>query len=82
MDFFRIEAAYCNEGERYGEEVFYVEADGPTAAEALGREAATQSKYDDPRIPDRHIEFEAERVEREDIPDETLVYRQWPTPTP
>lgn len=80
--FYRIEASFYNEGEQYGMDVFYVEADSLRAAEGLGREAATQSKYDDDRIPDRSVHIEAEQIEQDDIPDGELVYRLWLSATP
>lgn len=82
MSIYRVEATFSNEGEFYGRETIYVEADGRRVAEGLAHEAVTQSEYDDPRIPDRSVLLEFEEIGRDEVPDGTLAYTAWPVPKP
>lgn len=82
MKHYEIEVTFSNEGETYGEETYYVEAAGISAATKLGRLAAEDSMYDDPRIPDRSIDVEATEIEYGDLPEGAELYQPKAAPAP
>jgi len=65
---------FFNEGERYGEHVFYVQTDlDDTTLEARRHELAALSPLDDDRLPDRSFEIELEEVEEAPVGEPIII---------